>query len=279
VFFVSPRAFTSSGAQTELPPPTFDNAVYSPHFYDGGVLLFDSWSGLQPDEAFGFMTSKASEWNVPFFLGEFGAPAGTERGLDYVDMLYDRLDEGFFSSAHWVYTPGWTADKKDGWNLEDLSIVDDGGHLRDNFRVRPHPRRVAGEPVRFSVTHEPPTLELAWEHDPALGSTVAFVPWDAWLGGLPSVEAEGAECTIDADLLVCASAQKGPASVTVRRGEAPAPAPGGCSMAPTAEEQWVGFVALGALGAAASRRRRQKGARRRVSLGRATTTGSTTTKP
>ncbi len=46
------------------------------------------------------MTGKAKEWDVPLFLGEFGAPAGANRGLEYVDMLYRRLDDGFHSGAH-----------------------------------------------------------------------------------------------------------------------------------------------------------------------------------
>jgi endoglycosylceramidase len=249
IVFVSPRAFTSSGTQTALPPPSFSNAAYAPHYYDGGLLLLGSWGGIEPEAPFANMTGKAKEWGVPLFLGEFGAPAGTNRGLDYLDMIYRRLDEGFHSGAHWVYTPGWTVEKKDGWNLEDLSIVDDHGRLRDNFRVRPHPRRIAGIPTGFVVTHEPPTLTMTWEHSPSLGETLAFVPMDRWLGGPPSIEATGVACSLNDDILRCVGEAAGPVTVTVRRSSAPLPLPeeGGCALGrePRAERTpWLALVAL-----------------------------------
>lgn len=218
IAFLSPRAYTSSGAQTELPKPALTNAAYAPHFYDATVIVLHSWSGIEPEEPFARMTGKAAEWDVPLFLGEFGAPPNAHRGLDYVDMLYRRLDEGFHSGAQWVYTPGWTEEKKDGWNVEDLSIVDGSRKLRDNFRVRPHPRRIAGEPSAFVVTHEPPTLELSWQHDPTRGETTAFLPVTAWLGATPDVVATGAACRVEGDLLRCSGDVPGAAKVTVRRG-------------------------------------------------------------
>ncbi|MBM4377049.1 MAG: cellulase family glycosylhydrolase [Deltaproteobacteria bacterium] len=229
IAFVSPRAYTSSGAQTELPKPAYENAAYAPHFYDATVLVLRSWSGVEPVEPFARMTGKAAEWNVPLFLGEFGAPPNAHRGLDYVDMLYRRLDDGFHSGAHWVYTPGWTEEKKDGWNVEDLSIVDGTRALRDNFRVRPHPQRIAGEPVAFGVTHEPPTLVLRWQHEPSKGETRAFLP-STWLGGEADIVAEGVTCELAAELLRCHGDGATSATVSVRASAAgpSVGAAGGC---------------------------------------------------
>ena len=81
------------------------------------------------DLAFWTMTGKAEEWNVPLFLGEFGAHADTLNGPAYVDLQYERLDDHFASGAQWNWTPAWTEEERDGWNREDLSITDDSGEL------------------------------------------------------------------------------------------------------------------------------------------------------
>lgn len=262
LIFVSPRALTSSGQDTLLPPPSFEGAVYAPHFYDASVLLFGGWSGLEPDVPFARMTGKAAEWGAPLFVGELGAPAESEGALDYVDMLYRRLDEGFHSSAHWAYTPGWTPERKDGWNQEDLSIVDDAGALRANFRPRPQPRRIAGEPGSFEVTHEPPRLVMTWQHDPAKGETRAFVP-TAWLGGEAKLVASGASCSLEAELVRCVGDAAGAATLelSAEPPRAGAELPMGCSIAARAPTSLGSSRARGpalvlALGLAALARRR-----------------------
>lgn len=238
VVFVSPHALTSSGKQTALEKPSFGNFAYSPHFYDASVVLFDSWSGVEPDEPFANMNGKAEEWGVPLFLGEFGAGGPTEDGLLYVDMLYRRLDEGLASGAQWVYTPGWTEAAKDGWNDEDFSIVDGEGNTRDNFRPRPHPARVSGTPTLFreNRAEEPDarSVELEWDHAPETGVTEIFVPAQA-LFGSESVTLEtsgaGLSCGAEGAWVTCSSSQAGAMRVVVKKGQpAPEPAAGGCSL-------------------------------------------------
>jgi len=267
IVFVSPRAFTSSGAQTDLPAPSFENVAYAPHYYDGGLLLLGTWGGIEPQQPFDNMLGKAQEWGVPMFLGEFGAPAGTTRGLDYIDMMYRRLDEGFHSGAHWVYTPGWTPETRDGWNLEDLSIVDDRGELRDNFRIRPQPQRIAGTPRTFTVQHEPPTLTVAWEHEPALGETVAFLPSASWLGGSAALDATGVTCTLVDDRLRCTGDQAGPVSVTVTRASAaePSSSDGGCAFGTSSRATRSTELAVLALLALVRRQRGERSSRSRSS--------------
>ena len=177
ILFLEGHAGTNSGViQTELAEPSFDNFVYAPHFYETLVLTSHAWSGLSyaTDQGFQTMTQKASEWNVPLLVGEFGAPAGTWNGLAYVDLQYERLDDNLASSTQWNVTPGWTEAHKDGWNGEDLSILDGSGNLRDNFRVRPQPRRFAGQPKSFQVSST--GVETRWTNDPSLGETVFFLP-------------------------------------------------------------------------------------------------------
>jgi len=189
VLFVSPGALTSAGVATTLPRPSFDNFVYSPHYYDAAVSQLHSWLGTSLAEPVRVMVDQAKTWNVPLFLGEFGAPADGLRSAAYIDKLYTQLDASLVSAAQWNYTPHWSPQKKDGWNDEDFSIVDDRGRLRPTYRVRAYPARIAGDAQTFFVRYAPQArVELAWQHEPAAGETRVFAP-AALFGGQVSIEA------------------------------------------------------------------------------------------
>ncbi|HEY1585267.1 MAG TPA: cellulase family glycosylhydrolase, partial [Polyangia bacterium] len=74
VLFVSPGYLTSAGNSTNLVQPTFGNFAFAPHYYDPTVLLFHGWQGNDESPAFATMTGTARAWNVPLFVGEWGAP-------------------------------------------------------------------------------------------------------------------------------------------------------------------------------------------------------------
>jgi endoglycosylceramidase len=223
VLFVSPQVLTSAGTPpTALPKPTFDNFAYSPHFYDPSLLIFKSWGGTGVEEAFQSMNATAAGWGVPLFLGEFGAPSGAVHGGLYIDAIMSHLDQGFASCTQWAYTPGWTPDKKDGWNTEDFSIVDDHGKWRDNYGPRPFARRIAGTPTSIAVTRATPAGEASavveWSHDPAMGATEIFVPSQAFFGvDTPGIETEGdvLTCAFQASVITCLSPVAGTKRVTV----------------------------------------------------------------
>ena len=183
ILFLEPHAATSVGWwETSLPPPTFDNAVYAPHYYDPVVLAFRRYFGipLAAEEAFERMSRTAAKWNVPLFVGEFGAPEGTVRGIDYIDLLYDRMNHHLASGCQWNYTPGWTPEAKDGWNDEDFSIVDDRGNRRGLFRIRPYVQRIAGTPFRIVATDR--SIDILWYHEAAKGATKLFAPRSVLFG-------------------------------------------------------------------------------------------------
>ncbi|MBZ0253072.1 MAG: cellulase family glycosylhydrolase, partial [Candidatus Methylomirabilis sp.] len=222
ILFLCPRTAASAGAPSFLPKPTYDNFAYAPHFYDALVAVLGFWLGNPTDQAFARMAAKAAEWDAPWLLGEFGAPGPGGNARGYVDHLYSRLNATLASGTQWVYTPGWTEAAKDGWNLEDFSIVDGMGATRPNFRVRPFPRRTAGEPTKLSVRDPQGAvqagLDYRWEHDPALGATEIFAPKDLFRAGAPVVKAEGVSCAYDGagSLLTCASESAGAKRVLVR---------------------------------------------------------------
>jgi endoglycosylceramidase len=232
ILFLEGHALNSSGlVSSALPRPAFSNYAYAPHYYEAGVLIGHSYSGLSlaTDAAFALIDRKTSELSAPLFLGEYGAPGGTRGGDSYLTLLHRHLNQRFASGAQWNYTPGWDPLHKDGWNREDLSIVDDRGQLRGElFRPRPYPQRIAGTPVQLRVREAsaltPYALELAWDHDPRRGETLIFAPQSLFRGRppslLPIVETEGAglSCRYDADRLRlrCTSSDAGRKQVTVR---------------------------------------------------------------
>lgn len=224
IIFVSPAAITSAGDATRLLRPTFDNFAYAPHYYDPTLILFHGWQGSDESAAFTEMTSTAGGWGVPLFVGEWGAPPSTDEVGGYVGAIGRQLDLALASSAQWVYTPGWTPTAKDGWDVEDYSIVDDSGAVRANFRVRPFARRIAGTPTALVVGDEADAMknamQLKWNNDPAAGATELFAP-AAWFGGSVDVQADGdVRCARDGDLVRCTSATSGAKAVRVA---APAP--------------------------------------------------------
>jgi len=219
VLFVSPGYLTSAGNSTNLVQPTFGNFAFAPHYYDPTVLLFHGWQGNDESPAFATMTGTARAWNVPLFVGEWGAPPSTDEVAGYLGAMVAQLNTALASATQWNYTPLWSATAKDGWNAEDLSIVDDSGALRGNFAVRPYAPRIAGTPTALTVGEEidpkKNALQLAWQNDPAAGTTEIFAP-AAWFGGSLSIEADGdVACTHTGDVVDCTSPTSGDKRVRI----------------------------------------------------------------
>ncbi len=227
LLFLSPQALTSAGQASELARPSFGNLVYAPHYYDPLVALASIWWGDSLEAPVNVMLQHATRWGAPLFVGEFGAPAHTVNGPAYMDAFYAALDRRFVSAAQWSFVAHWSEQRKDGWNAEDYSIFDASFALRANYRVRPYPARIPGEPRTFEVTREPaPELELSWTHDPKLGELRIFAPRTLFVGGV-RVEATGdLACQLERGGLHvrCTSQEAGPRRVRL----APCAAGGGC---------------------------------------------------
>ncbi len=201
ILFVPPHALVSSGmSDNNIAKPEFDNFVYSPHFYDAFVIMFKNWLGFNPAGALDKMAKHAAGWNVPLLLGEYGAPAETQNVEGYMDALNDWLNNGLHSGTQWNYTPGWRADTKDGWNMEDLSISDDTGSLRANFLPRAYPIAIAGTDATFSEDSR--SLSLSWTNNRKLGETAVFLP-KGFMQGKKLNTKGNIRCEINEQKLTC----------------------------------------------------------------------------
>ena len=218
VLFVPPHALVSSGAvANNIAKPTFTNFVYSPHFYDASVLLIKAWLGGSPNGALNGMLNKAHQWGVPMLLGEYGAPATTNNGSGYMEALNDWLDAQFVAGTQWNYTPGWTPEKKDGWNGEDLSIVNELGELRDTYTPRPYPTKTSGVPNTFLRVGS--GFTYSWENNPALGATEIFLPTGYATGKSLQVTGPAGPstgCAVMSQKLVCNIAEAGAVQVSLQ---------------------------------------------------------------
>ncbi len=218
VLFVPPHALVSSGMpDNNIARPTFENFVYAPHYYDPFVVMLNAWLGSDPASPLDRMRAKAASWASPMVLTEFGAQPDGWNIPGYMEAQAAWLDNRWVSSVQWNYTPGWRDDTKDGWNAENLSIVDGAGHRRANFVPRPYPQRTAGIPISF--TRDGAGFSFSWENSPAAGETVVYLP-EHYADGL-RVHATwptgvAGRCTLSAQSLRCTANGRGVVSLALR---------------------------------------------------------------
>jgi endoglycosylceramidase len=217
ILFEPPHALTSSGLfENNIPRVSFENVVYSPHFYDSLIFAFGFWMGDAPAGYLDPMLAKARSWGVPMVLGEYGVSGAVSNGADYLEAVHRWLDSNFVSSFQWTWAPGWRPDLKDGWNGEDFSIVDDKGVRPNLFEPRPYPQKTAGMPESFNRTKA--GFTYSWTHDPSLGRTEIFLPSQYADGKAVSYSGSAVlvRCAISGQTMTCSGAQPGRAVVTLQ---------------------------------------------------------------
>jgi hypothetical protein len=139
-----------------------------------------------------------------------------------MDLFYAWMDRNGASGTQWNYTPAWTPAALDGFNAENLSIVDNNGKIRANYRIRPYPQRLAGTPGTFVVTRKSSgaiKMELTYQHNPSRGETRIYLPEAALFGtnGYNFSATSGVSCTEDTSnlYLICTANTSGAKSITV----------------------------------------------------------------
>ena len=161
----APIFFDTSGTDATdqtffIERPDGGGMVWAPHYYDPrvflGIPVTENFSAVRPVT---FLDEQGDRWQVPVFLGEFGAKSANPNTALYLRKTYDALDRFGIHSTAWEYS----TDSFD-WNLEGFSLTNPDGSetpAADEL-VRAYPAAVAGEEVVFSFDKALRTASLAW---------------------------------------------------------------------------------------------------------------------
>ncbi|KAJ3118266.1 hypothetical protein HK100_000639 [Physocladia obscura] len=168
------------------------NVVYSPHYYDPLLFVFNTYVGIWPTAItmHNIIVDVITKWNngsgIPCHFGEFGG-IGTMANNDLIVNYYNYLDQDLVSGTQWNYSPNWNPITQDDWNNEDFCVVDQNNNPRAQMSdIRPQPRKFAGVPILFTFDRSARTVTFSWTQNTAtLGkATEIFFPRSLVTGAL-----------------------------------------------------------------------------------------------
>ena len=148
LLFIEPSPMAAFGAPVRLPRMPAPNLVFAPHLYDASAILAGRYVpalSLFP-ASLASLERSARRLAMPLLIGEFGVLNGTRGGDRMMEDECRLLDRAFASWTVWHYNP-----TELDWNDEAASIVAPGGgdRLWTSALIRPYPRAIAGEPLRW----------------------------------------------------------------------------------------------------------------------------------
>ena len=170
--FVDPPGADGAFDMTTLGKPQGDGIVFAPHYYPLSAGSADEVMGLK------VWSDVGAAWNVPVFVGEFGAPNTTPSNVDFMKAIFNALDALGLGGTEWEYSVS-----TDSWNGEIDSIVDsDGGEFPIAQAVqRPFARAVAGSSITQSFDSTASAYALSYA--PAAGVTEVSLPAGLYASG------------------------------------------------------------------------------------------------
>ncbi len=178
--FVDPTGMAGVNLTTTLQRPPGDGVVFAPHFYPLAPTPDAVLDNMKKWQAVG------QQWNVPVWVGEFGARNDLASTLPFMQAHFDAFDALGLSGTEWEYSQS-----ADLWNSESDWLVDANGNELPVAQavIRPFARAVAGSSITtaFDTTTSTFTLSFA----PAGGVTAVSLPARAYPNGY-DVELEGA---------------------------------------------------------------------------------------
>jgi endoglycosylceramidase len=179
--FVDPPGIDGTNVSTALGRPDAGTGiVFAPHYYPFAGASANQLEGL------GTWQGVGQTWNVPVFVGEFGASHTASGSTAYMAAVFDALDSLSLSGSEWEYSV-----ESEEWNGETDSIVAaDGGEYPVAQAVqRPYARAVAGTGIQQAFDTSTRTFTLSFT--PASGVTEVALPANLYPGGY-AVQVTGA---------------------------------------------------------------------------------------
>ena len=170
--FVDPAGIAGVNLSTAMVRPPGDGVVFAPHFYPLTVVPDAMHDDMQKWQAVG------AAWNVPVFVGEFGANANLPSTLPLMQANFDALDALGLSGTEWEYSVA-----VDSWNSEADSLVDGAGNELPVAQavIRPFARAVAGGAIATGFDATTGTFTLSYA--PSGGVTAISLPARAYPSG------------------------------------------------------------------------------------------------
>jgi endoglycosylceramidase len=146
-------------------PDAGTGIVFAPHYYPFSGADSNEQSDLATWQGIGVA------WNVPVFVGEFGASHVQTSNTAYMMATFDALDALSLSGSEWEYSV-----ESEEWNSETDSIVaQDGGEYPIAQAVqRPYARAVAGSEITQNFDTTANTFTLTFQ--PTAGVTEVALP-------------------------------------------------------------------------------------------------------
>lgn len=205
--FVDPPGLDGVSQTTMLGRPDGDGIVFAPHFYpltsDPDAVLADmaKWQAV------------GAAWNVPTFVGEFGASDQLDSTLAYMQSVFDSLDALGLGGTEWEYSVS-----ADSWNEETDGIVDANGNEFPVARavIRPFARAVAGASIASGFDTASSTFTLSYVPASATNVTVVSLPSRAYPNGFDVSLAGGCYDATSAPGELLVRADDGAPSVSLR---------------------------------------------------------------
>lgn len=165
VFFDPPGVITVL-QKTDLRKPAGTNLVFAPHYYQPLTIFGGDGRPERVLDDLKAILAPRSQWNVPAFLGEWGAADSARSSFDLMNAYADAFDALELSAAQWQYSVA-----AERWNEEPLDLVHPDGTSfpHTGALLRPHARAVAGEPLQTSW--DPTQRLFVFRYAPARGNT------------------------------------------------------------------------------------------------------------
>jgi endoglycosylceramidase len=191
--FFDPTGLAGTFAVTGLNRPVGDGIVFAPHFYAAVGNSQDAVTN-------GLMTwsTLGQSWNVPVFVGEFGASNTKSNVITLMNEHWNALDALSMNGTEWEYSVSTTS-----WNEESDTLVDAQGneHPVAAVVIRPFARAIAGDGI--TSTFDPATSTYSLAFTPVSGTSEVSVPSRAYPNGFDlAITGACADATHDGTLLV-----------------------------------------------------------------------------
>ena len=196
--FFDATALDGVTVTTNLGKPTGSNLVFAPHFYPIGTP-----SPAAVATSLGMWAGYATTWNLPVFVGEFGASNTEPTTLAYMQSVFAGLDTLGLGGTEWEYSVA-----AEEWNSESDSVVNGSGTEFPVAQalIRPFARAVAGTAI--SQSFDATTSEYTLSYTATSGITEVRLPARAYPKGFHVALTAGCADSTDApgEILIQATA-------------------------------------------------------------------------